>query len=130
MFFALSFLADVIQKDENCRQITGANDLAVISYAITGGWEKFDFEGIRPYCSSESHFDSSVVILNANSVFGYFSHQENVPFRINIKKPKEFYGATSLPRAKPRWRGFAIRVLFLSHPFLQFSGFYNSITVR
>lgn len=93
-------LLHVMQKDENCREITGTNDLAVISYAVTGGWEKFDFEGIRPYRSSESHFDSSVVILNANSVFGYFSHQENIPFRINIKKPEEFYGATSLPRVR------------------------------
>jgi predicted metalloprotease with PDZ domain len=91
---------DVRQTDENCREITGTKDLAGISYTVTGGWEKFDFEGIRPYRSSESYFDSSVVILNANSVFGYFSYQENIPFRINIKKPEEFYGATSLPRVK------------------------------
>jgi len=84
----------------NCWEIIGTKNLDIIKYAVNDGWEKFDFEGIRPYRSSESHFDSSVVILNANAVFGYFSYQENLPFKINIKKPENFYGATSLTKIK------------------------------
>lgn len=86
--------------DNNCWEIIGTKNLSTIKYAVNDGWEKFDFEGIRPYRSSESHFDSSVVILNANTVFGYFSHQENLPFKINIKKPENLYGATSLSKIK------------------------------
>jgi predicted metalloprotease with PDZ domain len=82
--------------DENSWEIIGIKDLANIKYAVNDGWEKFDFEGIRPYRSAENHFDSSVVILNANATFGYFYHQENIPFRINIIKPEDFYSATNL----------------------------------
>lgn len=86
--------------DNNCWEIIGAKKLSNIKYSVNDGWEKFDFEGIRPYRSSESHFDSSVVILNANSVFGYFLHQENIPFKINIEKAENLFGATSLTRIK------------------------------
>lgn len=90
----------VNQIDVNCWKIIGTKELAAIKYAVDDGWEKFDFEGIRPYRSAENHFDSSVVILNANSTFGYFYHQENIPFRININKSEDLYGATSLPKTK------------------------------
>lgn len=84
--------------DNNCWEIIGTRNLSNIKYAVNDSWEKFDFEGIRPYRSSENHFDSSVVILNANAVFGYFSHQENLPFKINIKRSESLYGATSLSK--------------------------------
>lgn len=35
-----------------------------------GEYDKFDFEGIRPYRSAESHFDSAVIIVNPGTVFG------------------------------------------------------------
>jgi len=82
----------------DCWEIIGTSNLSNITYTVNDGWKKFDFEGIRPYRSSESHFDSSVVILNANSVFGYFAKQENLPFKIDIKKPDNFYGVTSLSK--------------------------------
>lgn len=84
--------------DSNCWEIIGAKDLSRIKYTVNDGWSQFDFGGIRPYRSAESHFDSLVVILNANAVFGYFSKQENFPFKIHIKRPENFYGATSLPK--------------------------------
>lgn len=84
--------------DNNCWKIIGTKNLSTIKYVVNDGWEKFDFEGIRPYRSSECYFDSSVVILNANAVFGYFSHQENLPFKINIKRAETLYGATSLSK--------------------------------
>ena len=88
----------VNQIDENCWEIIGTKELSNIKYVVDDGWKDFNFEGIRPYRSAENHFDSSIVILNANSTFGYFYHQENIPFRININKPTDFYGATSLPK--------------------------------
>lgn len=84
--------------DTNCWQIIGSQNLTTIAYVVNDGWETFDFEGIRPYRSSETHFDDSVVIMNANAVFGYFLHQEHLPFKIHVKKSERVYGATSLPK--------------------------------
>lgn len=86
--------------DDNCWEIIGAKKLASVKYVVNDGWDKFDFEGIRPYRSSECHFDSSVVILNTNAVFGYFMQQENLPYEITIKKSENLYGATSLNKIK------------------------------
>lgn len=84
--------------DNNGWEIIGTKNMSTIKYAVNDGWEKFDFEGIRPYRSAESHFDSSVVILNTNAVFGYFSQQENLPFKISIKRAETLFGATSLSK--------------------------------
>ena len=77
----------VHRTDSNCWKINDAKNVATVKYKVNDGWESFDFQGIRPYRSSESHFDSSVVILNANAVFGYFLRHEHLPFRISVKKP-------------------------------------------
>ena len=90
----------VNRTDINCWEISGAKDIATVRYKVDDGWENFDFQGIRPYRSSESHFDSSVVILNTNAVFGYFSQQEHLPFRIRVQKPERFYGATGLTKTE------------------------------
>ncbi|QNF33355.1 peptidase M61 [Adhaeribacter swui] len=90
----------VNQVDTNCWEIIGTKNSATIKYTVNDGWENFDFQGIRPYRSSESHFDSSVVVLNANAVFGYFSQHQNLPFRVSMKKPESLYGAASLTKTR------------------------------
>ncbi len=90
----------VSQLDPNCWEIAGVQGGVTLKYNVNDGWERFDFEGIRPYRSSESHFDRSVVILNANSVFEYFVQNEHLPFRISVMKPERFFGATSLTKTK------------------------------
>lgn len=90
----------VNRVDTNRWAIIGAKETAVVKYKVADGWEDFGFDGIRPYRSSESHFDSSVVILNPHAVFGYFSQQEKLPFKISINKGEGLYGATSLPKTK------------------------------
>jgi predicted metalloprotease with PDZ domain len=89
----------ISRVDSNCWKVSGAKSVASIRYKVDDGWENFDFKGIRPYRSSESHFDRDVVILNTNAVFGYFSQYEHLPFRISVNKPENFYGATSLTKA-------------------------------
>ena len=86
--------------DENCWKIVGTGKSIHIKYDIDDGWEKFDFEGIRPYRSAESHFDSSVIILNTNSIFGYFRNYSNIPFRIKIARPEKLFAATRLSRVR------------------------------
>lgn len=82
--------------DTNCWEIDGAKHIATINYKVSHGWENFSFQGIRPYRSSESHFDTDVFILNTHAVFGYFLQSEHLPFTISVKKPEHYYGATSL----------------------------------
>jgi predicted metalloprotease with PDZ domain len=91
---------NVKKSDENSWRIIGSKNLKSICYNINDGWEKFDFQDLRPYRSSESHFDSSVIVLNPGSVFGYFGNNKDLPFQINIKKPAGFYAATSLQNTK------------------------------
>jgi predicted metalloprotease with PDZ domain len=86
--------------DANCWQINETKNIATINYKVNDGWDDFNFQGIRPYRSSESHFDTSVVILNTNAVFGSFSQNEHLPFKISVKKPESLYGATSLTKTK------------------------------
>ena len=86
--------------DPNCWEINGAKNIITLKFKVDDGWEDFNFQGIRPYRSSESHFDTSVVILNTHAVFGYFSQNENLPINISVKKPGKFYGATSLTKVK------------------------------
>lgn len=90
----------VNRTDINCWDIGGAKSFVIVKYKANDGWENFDFQGIKPYRSSESHFDRSVVILNANAVFGYFSQQEHLPFGIRVEKPVSFYGTTSLTKTE------------------------------
>ena len=35
-------------------------------------------------------------VINNSSLFGYFSKNEKLPFRVTVKKPRQFFGATSL----------------------------------
>lgn len=88
------------RMDENCWTINNSKNITTIRYTVDDSWETFDFKGIRPYRSSESHLDTDVIILNTNAVFGHFSQHEHLPFKISVKKPESFYGATSLTKAK------------------------------
>jgi len=89
-------LLDLKQLNTNCWQIYKAEELERIEYTAVHGWDNFDFEDNRPYRSAESHFNDSVFILNPNSLFGFFKNQEDLPFRIAVKKNERLYGSSSL----------------------------------
>lgn len=99
-FDARGHALSVDRLDTNCWVVKGARRSITIEYKVSDGWESFDFQDIRPYRSSESHFDDAVYILNANSIFGYFLQREHLPFRISVMKPEGFHGATSLTKTK------------------------------
>jgi len=91
-------LLEIVQLNTNCWQIVNAKQLDKIEYTVSQGWEEFNFEDLRPYRSAESHFRDNVFILNPNSIFGYFKNQEDVPYRIAIKKDESLYGSSSLEK--------------------------------
>lgn len=89
---------EVRQLNTNCWQLFNAKELDKIEYVVSQGWGSFDFEDLRPYRSAESHFGEDIFILNSNAIFGYFKNQEDLPYRIIIKKREDLYGSSSLEK--------------------------------
>ena len=72
-----------------------------ITYSVDDGWEEFDIRFTRGnYRSSEGTVKSDAVVLNHNTVFGYFEGHEQLPYTIHLKKPANLYTATSLTRTE------------------------------
>ncbi len=76
-------------------------DLYRITYSVDDGWEEFDVRfSMGNYRSSEGTVKPGVVVLNHNTVFGYFEGYEYLPYTIEMRKNATHYAATSLPRSQ------------------------------
>ena len=72
-----------------------------ITYSVDDGWEEFDIRfTMGNYRSSEGTVKSDAVVLNHNTIFGYFEGHEQLPYTIHLKKPIAHFAATSLPRTQ------------------------------
>ncbi|MCC6414222.1 MAG: peptidase M61 [Saprospiraceae bacterium] len=83
-------------------RIRNADELAQIRYHVDDGWDEFDEkyrEGFYRSAESSFHFDSFAVI-NHNSLIGYFEGQSNLPVQLDVYRPGDWYGATTLHRGK------------------------------
>lgn len=119
-------LLPVTKLDENRWQISSPERLEHISYKVADGWDQFNFDGIRPYRSSESSFNSNTFILSTPSLFGYIENAKNQPFSLQVTKPKRFYGATGLDKQSiddktdllksPNYKHFADNPILYSEP--------------
>lgn len=70
-----------------------------ITYSVDDGWEEFDIRFAQGfYRSAEGTAKPDAVVLNHNTVIGYFEGHEHVPYTIHLKKLATHYAATSLPR--------------------------------
>lgn len=70
-----------------------------ITYSVDDGWEEFDIRfSLGNYRSSEGTVKPGAVVLNHNTVVGYFEGHEHLPYTVELKKPATHYAATSLPR--------------------------------
>lgn len=91
----------VSHPDKNTWTIKCPKDLAKISYAVNDSWDA-DAETMKPLpfepAGSNIEADKNVV-LNTHSFFGYFEGMTKLPYEVNITKPTDFFGATSLKRA-------------------------------
>jgi predicted metalloprotease with PDZ domain len=88
----------VHRPELNRWEIHQAKSLHTLRYVVEDGWDTFDLEGMRPYQSSESHFDREVVLLNTHAVFGYFENQVQVPYTLYVQKPEGWFDSGSLPK--------------------------------
>ncbi|MBX2971491.1 MAG: hypothetical protein KF797_00160 [Flavobacteriales bacterium] len=81
--------------------IPEARALHRITYSVDDGWEEFDIRfSLGNYRSSEGTVKHEAVVLNHNTVIGYFEGHEALPYTIHLKKPAAHYAATSLPRTQ------------------------------
>jgi predicted metalloprotease with PDZ domain len=70
-----------------------------ITYSVDDGWEEFDIRfSIGNYRSSEGTVKPGAVVLNHNTVIGYFEGFEHLPYTLHLERPVGHYVATSLPR--------------------------------
>lgn len=84
--------------DENRWRISSAQQLDNISYEVDDAWEEFDANVHERYFyrSAESSFGKNAMVINNNCLFGFIQGNEDRPFSIEITKPLDWYGATSL----------------------------------
>lgn len=72
-----------------------------ITYSVDDGWEEFDIRfSMGNYRSSEGTVKPGAVVLNHNTVIGYFEGYEQLPYTVELKKSAALYAATSLPRSQ------------------------------
>ncbi len=72
-----------------------------ITYSVDDGWEEFDIRfSMGNYRSSEGTVKPDAVVLNHNTVIGYFEGFEHLPYTLHLETPAGHYVATSLPRRR------------------------------
>ena len=87
----------VKKLDKNRWKISEATRLAKITYTLE---DTFDGKLFKPFQPTGTNFEADQnFLLNTHSCFGYLKGYENQPFQIDITRPEDFYGATSLTRA-------------------------------
>jgi predicted metalloprotease with PDZ domain len=93
-------LLPVEQLDPNSWRIKSANTLNRISYTVEDTWDsslpgEFVFEPGGTNIEENKNF-----ILNPHGFFGYIDDQKRTPYEVNITRPADFFGSTSLTTAK------------------------------
>lgn len=87
-----------------------------IAYSVDDGWEEFDLRySLGNYRSSEGTVKSDAVVLNHNTVIGYFEGYEALPYTIHLKKPATHYAATSLPRTSESEGSITLKAMNYRH---------------
>jgi len=98
-FDADGYPIPIRRLDVNRWTLPEPQDLHRITYSVDDGWEEFDIRfSLGNYRSSEGTVKGDAVVLNHNTVIGYFEGHEALPYTIHLKKSAAHYAATSLPR--------------------------------
>lgn len=85
----------VEKLDDNSWKITKADQMAQIVYTVD---DSYDTElGNTIFEPAGTSIDSGKVFaLNTHGFFGYFDQMKKMKYEIQVKKPRDFYGSTSL----------------------------------
>ncbi|MCA1752688.1 MAG: peptidase M61 [Flavobacteriales bacterium] len=99
-FHAISRKGDtlnVVRLDTNRRAVAGARDLDFIRYKVSGTFDAPMSGGIfEPGGTNISAGEN--VLLNMFGFAGYFDGTKHSPFEVEVLRPADWYGATSLTR--------------------------------
>lgn len=82
--------------------IKPANNLARITYLVDDTWDSPEVDGEYVFEPAGSSFaENQLFALNSHCLFGYFEGFEKAKLKLEIQKPKGFYGASSLKNLAP-----------------------------
>jgi predicted metalloprotease with PDZ domain len=85
----------VKRTSDNSWEITNAKTLAKIVYDVEDTWDT-EIKGMV-YPMAGTNFEAGKnFVFNTCGIFGYLDQQKDLPFELNITKPKGFYGSTGL----------------------------------
>ena len=87
----------VEKLDENRWQITNAKGLSYLSYKVKDSFDEPRGAGIFEPAGTNIEAGENVV-LNTFGFVGYLDHAKKATYNVEILKPSDFYGETSLPR--------------------------------
>ncbi|WP_051203235.1 hypothetical protein [Hugenholtzia roseola] len=83
------------QLNPNTWEIAPAQKLHTIRYAVRETFS--DAQSPVVFEPAGTSYDAeNLFVMNTHAIFGYFKNREREPFEIEIKKPADFYGSTSL----------------------------------
>jgi predicted metalloprotease with PDZ domain len=85
-----------IKKDSTNFLIPESKRLSRITYQINLALEKKE-KNMNPMTCGKTVIKEDFLLLNFQSIVGYFKGHENYSYRLNINKFSGFYGNTSLP---------------------------------
>lgn len=88
----------VSKIDDNCWTIENAGQLQQITYLVDDTWDQFTKSATGNFYRSAgcSFSRGEVFVINHNCLFGYFKELDDLPYQIAFRRPKNFFGASSL----------------------------------
>lgn len=91
----------ITRLDDNRWEITGAKNLAKVTYWVEDTWDANVDELVFEPGGTNLEKDENVV-LNNHGFFGYFDEMKDLKYELNITRPDNFYGSTGLVEIKTR----------------------------
>ncbi len=86
-----------VKKTNNVFTISGETPISYIEYIVKPTFGDRKFRDNVPPCAG-SVYNSESALINFQVINGYFEGYEDYPFQIEVNKPKEFYGASSIKK--------------------------------
>ena len=86
----------VEKLDKNSWLIHDFKNVDEITYDVDDSWDQL-YEKHHTAKSPATMYDKNdVIVLNYNSVAGYFEEEKEAIYRVDIKKPANFYGSSAI----------------------------------
>ena len=86
----------VEKLDKNSWLIHDLKNVSEISYQVDDAWETTSTRTQTAKSPASMFAKDSVFVINYNSLVGYFEELKNGIYRLDINKPKAFYGSSAL----------------------------------